>query len=289
MNYQNYRPSSFKLLPDVVKNLLIINFILFLATQVAQTRFGIDLNDMLGLHYFASEKFRIYQFVTYMFMHGGWMHLLLNMFALWMFGSAVENIWGSKRFLNYYLLCGLGAAVAHYAIVYYQLQPAVDFVSSYLADPSAEKLGTLVTSEAFSTFRSPEVIENYNAFSRHYNELSLTDPAAALQLSVEYMQQFKMDMLNAPNVVGASGAIFGLLLAYGMIFPNSVIYIYMVIPLKAKYFVVLYGLIELYSGISTSGDNVAHFAHLGGLITGFIIIQIRKRNKRNQFRNDFFN
>lgn len=289
MNYENYRPTTFKLLPDVVKNLLIINFILFLTAQVLYTRFGIDLNDILGLHYFASEKFRIFQVITYMFMHGGWMHLLLNMLALWMFGSAVENIWGSKKFLNYYLLCGLGAAVAHYAIVYYQMQPAVAFVNDYLANPDATKLQTLVNSDAFRAFTSQDLAANYNQFSNQYNELMATDPQKAIQLSVEYMQQFKADVYNAPNVVGASGAIFGLLLAYGMIFPNSVIYIYMILPLKAKYFVVIYGIIELIYGITTPGDNVAHFAHLGGLVTGFLIIQIWKKNKRNKFRNDFFN
>lgn len=113
-----------------------------------------------------------------------------------------------------------------------------------------------------------------------------TDNSAAMKLSVDYMQQFRSDMLNAPVVVGASGAVFGLLLAYGMIFPNNLIYIYFVIPLKAKYFVVVYGLIELFSGVANMrGDNVAHFAHLGGLLFGFILIMFWRyqRWRRNKF------
>lgn len=287
MNYENYRPSAFKLLPDVVKNLLIINFIFFLSTQVVFMKFGLDLNDLLGLHYFESEKFRIYQFVTYMFMHGSWGHLFMNMLALWMFGSAVENIWGSKRFLNYYLLCGLGAAVAHYAIVFYEMQPAMAFINDYIANPHIDKLQSLVNSEAFQKFTSEELAANYNAFSREFNNLYVTEPAKALELSVQYMSQFKADVLNAPNVVGASGAVMGLLLAYGMIFPNSLIYVYFVLPIKAKYFVIIYGIAELFYGIAIPGDNVAHFAHVGGLITGFIIIQIW-RNKNRRYRNDFY-
>lgn len=287
MNYENYRPSAFKLLPDVVKNLLIINFIFFLSTQVVFMKFGLDLNDLLGLHYFESEKFRIYQFVTYMFMHGSWGHLFMNMLALWMFGSAVENIWGSKRFLNYYLLCGLGAAVAHYAIVFYEMQPAMAFINDYIANPHIDKLQSLVNSEAFQKFTSEELAANYNAFSREFNNLYVTEPTKALELSVQYMSQFKADVLNAPNVVGASGAVMGLLLAYGMIFPNSLIYVYFVLPIKAKYFVIIYGIAELFYGIAIPGDNVAHFAHVGGLITGFIIIQIW-RNKNRRYRNDFY-
>lgn len=289
MNYENYRPTGFKLLPDVVKNLLIINFIMFLTQQVLYTRFGVDLNDILGLHYWAAEKFRVYQFVTYMFMHGSWMHLGLNMLALWMFGSAVENIWGSKKFLNYYILCGLGAAVAHYAIVYYQMQPAVQFINDYISQPDIVKLQTLVNSEAFRNFTSTEMTQNYNLFTQEFNELMIAEPQKALDLSVEYMRQFKVDVYNAPNVVGASGAVFGLLLAYGMIFPNSLIYIYFVIPMKAKYFVILYGILELFYGIATPGDNVAHFAHLGGLVTGFVIIMIWRKGNQQRYGNDYFN
>lgn len=288
MNNQDFRPTGIKLLPEAVKNLLIINGILFLATQVL-FRQGIDLNDILGLHYFAAEKFRVFQIVTYMFMHGSFGHIALNMLALWMFGSAVENAWGSKRFLNYYLLCGLGAAVAHYAIVYYQMQPALQFVNDYIANPGVDKLQTLVNSEAFRNFSSEDLATNYNTFTRNFNALLQTNPQEAISLSVDYMKQFKIDVYNAPNVVGASGAVMGLLLAFGMLYPNNLIYVYFVIPIKAKYFVIIYGALELFSGIqNTAGDNVAHFAHLGGLVTGFIIIQIWNKAKRNRNPHDIY-
>jgi len=282
MSFDQQRPRSFNFLPEVVKNLLIINGILYLALVVMRSR-GIDLNDILGLHYFEAEKFRVYQIVSYMFMHGNFMHIFFNMFAVWMFGAAIENVWGPKRFLTYYIITGLGAAVAHYAIVYYEIQPALAYFDDYIANPSFSNLQTLLTSDAFRSFSSTDMIDNYNAFTREFNSLQAVNPAEALQLSVEYMKQLKVDALNAPVVVGASGAVFGLLLAYGMIFPNSIIYIYFALPIKAKYFVILYGALELFSGIANvPGDNVAHFAHLGGLVTGLILILYWKNQNRKR-------
>jgi membrane associated rhomboid family serine protease len=282
MSFDQQRPRSFNFLPEVVKNLLIINGILYLALVVMRSR-GIDLNDILGLHYFEAEKFRVYQIVSYMFMHGNFMHIFFNMFAVWMFGAAIENVWGPKRFLTYYIITGLGAAVAHYAIVYYEMQPALAYFDDYIANPSFSNLQTLLTSDAFRSFSSTDMIDNYNAFTREFNSLQAVNPAEALQLSVEYMKQLKVDALNAPVVVGASGAVFGLLLAYGMIFPNSIIYIYFALPIKAKYFVILYGALELFSGIANvPGDNVAHFAHLGGLVTGLILILYWKNQNRKR-------
>jgi membrane associated rhomboid family serine protease len=281
MSNEQFRPRSFKVLPEVVKNLLIINGILFLATQVLRSR-GIDLNDILGLHYFEAEKFRVYQFVTYMFMHGSFTHILFNMFAVWMFGAAIENIWGPRRFLTFYIITGLGAAVAHYGIVYFEIQPTLAYFDNYIANPSMEGLQGLISSDAFRNFSSQDMIDHYNAFTREFNAMLGTNPNEALQLSVDYMKQLRVDALNAPVVVGASGAVFGLLLAYGMTFPNSIIYLYFAIPIKAKYFVILYGLLELFSGIANvAGDNVAHFAHLGGLVTGILLILYWKnKNKR---------
>lgn len=285
MSIEQYRPSGFKLLPEVVKNLLIINGIFFLATMLLQ-RQGADLTDTLGLHYFASEKFRPYQLFTYMFMHGNFTHILFNMFALWMFGQAIENIWGGKKFLIYYIVCGLGAAVTHYAVVYFTLQPGLEVLNDYVSHPTYDKLQSFINSDVFKNFPSTDMANHYNEFSRKFNELTAIDPKGAIQLSVEYMQQFRADYLNAPVVVGASGAVFGLLLAYGMLFPNSLIYVYFLIPLRTKYFVIIYGLIELFSGIANvPGDNVAHFAHLGGLLFGLLLI-LYWRNK-NRSRTNF--
>ena len=279
MSY-DYRPSGFKLLPDVVKNLLIINVLFFIATYVFESKLGIELTDKLGLHYFGSDKFRPYQLITYMFMHGSLAHIFFNMFALYMFGSSIENFWGPKRFLIYYLVTGLGAAIIHYIVVYVNdVKPITDLINDYVASPSGEKLYSFLTSTKF-TLASPELQELYAGFSKNYNLNIHTNPSEAISSSITFMQEYKEAYLNLPVVVGASGAVFGLLLAFGMMFPNNVIYIYFAIPIKAKYFVMLYGAIEIFSGISNSGnDNVAHFAHLGGMLFGFILIMYWRKNK----------
>ena len=215
-----FRPQGFSILPTVVKNLLIINAIFFLATWTAESVWRIDLSQYLGLHYIGASDFRPYQFVTYMFMHGGFAHLFFNMFALWMFGNSIENAWGPKRFLVFYFVCGIGAGLTQELVQYIQLS---------------------------------DMIQNYE-FVRMGNKSIPVD---------EY--------LNMLTTVGASGAVYGILLAFGMMWPNSRIYIYFAIPIKAKWFVIIYGLIELFSGFS-SVDNVAHFAHVGGMLFGLGLI-----------------
>lgn len=277
MSYENYRPTGSRLLPEVIKNLLIINVLMYLAMQLLESK-GIDLIDMLGLHYFSSEKFRIYQFVTYMFMHDSQnlMHIFLNMLALYMFGSVVENVWGGKKFLTFYMLTGFGAALTHYAIVYYQMQPSINFFNEYINSAELNQMYALVNSSSYGP-----------SFNSEFREMMLTNPDQALEASIDYAKQFKTDLLNAPVVIGASGAVYGVLLAYGMLFPNSLLYLFFAIPVKAKYVVILYGLIELFSGISGQ-SNVAHFAHLGGLLTGVIIMLYWRKKNRNR-RDDYFN
>jgi membrane associated rhomboid family serine protease len=279
MSYEQYRPSSFKLLPDVVKNLLIINGLFFLATYAFDARFHFDLTDYLGLHYFEAEKFRPWQFISYMFMHGNFPHIALNMFALWMFGSSMENVWGPKRFLSFYIFTGLGAALTHYVVVYFQLAPVLNAIDSYIASPGGEALNSFLNDPSLFQLGIDNVQTNFQSFAHQYNDLLLTNPVEATRLSVDFMEQYRADFLNAPVVVGASGAVFGLLLAFGMTFPNNIIYIYFAIPMKAKYFVMLYGAIELYSGISNSSDNVAHFAHLGGMLFGILLILYWRKKK----------
>jgi membrane associated rhomboid family serine protease len=271
-----YRPTGFNILPPVVKNLLIINGLFFLATLATGTKFGFDLTDMLGLHYFQAEKFRPYQFITYMFMHSGPMHILFNMFALWMFGNAIENIWGPKKFLIYYLVTGVGAAITHYVVFYFEISPVMAAIDAYLNNPTPESLNVFLNSGYFKVM-SVEVQDNFNIFREQYNQLLFTDPTQALQLSVDFISQYKIDFLNAPVVVGASGAVFGILLAFGMMFPNALIYVYFAIPVKAKYFVIIYGAIELFSGVFNKGSDVAHFAHLGGMVFGYLLLLYWKK------------
>lgn len=273
---QQFRPGGFRILPPVVKNLLIINALFFLATIVASEVFRIDLTNILGLHYFAAEEFRPYQFITYMFMHGGFMHILFNMFALWMFGNALENVWGPKKFLIYYFITGIGAAITHYVVFYFEISPVLNAINTYMDDPSPEKLNLFINS-GYLKIGSYEIQDNFNAFRSEYNNLIHSNPTKAIQLSVDFINQYKIDFLNLPVVVGASGAVFGILLAFGMMFPNALIYVYFAIPVKAKYFVMIYGALELFSGIYDTGSNVAHFAHLGGMIFGYFLILYWKK------------
>ena len=227
MNNQ-YSPTGFSFLPVVVKNLLIINGIMFLA-DIVIARFGIDLGNILGLHFFMASDFRPWQLLTYMFMHGNFSHLFFNMFALWMFGNTLENIWGTKRFLVYYLLCGLGAGLIQEGVQY------IEYITSL----------------------------------SHYDTVNMGGAIIPMSQYLNYM-----------TTVGASGAIYGLLLAFGMMFPNSMIYLYFFVPIKAKWFVIGYAVIELLNGLGASGDHVAHFAHLGGMLVGLIIILIWKKQGR---------
>ena len=231
-----YRPGNFSELHEVVKNLLILNGLFFLAT-VSLNNLGIDLVKILGLHQFQSPDFRPHQLITHLFMHGNFTHLFFNMFALWMFGKILENVWGSKRFLIYYMITGIGAASIHLLISQYQIIS----ISNQI----------------------PEMVNL--AIEGRYN------PSIPISK--------KLTQLIITPTVGASGAVFGLLLAFGMLFPNALLYLYFAIPIKAKYFVIGYGLIELYAGISNNpADNVAHFAHLGGMIFGFFLIKYWKND-----------
>ncbi|MGQ9847327.1 MAG: rhomboid family intramembrane serine protease [Bacteroidales bacterium] len=262
MNY--YSPSGFRLMPPVVKNILIINGLLFLATYIFAGKFNLDLTNYLGLFYFKSTYFEPYQILTHMFMHGNFMHIFSNMFALWMFGSAIENIWGSKRFAFYYLFTGLGAAALHLLISWYRFNGLEQAIIAYKNSPSPETFTHIIVNHF------PEYQLQLNDFISSWS-LFRNDHGFVLE-SFRFLDHQYLTRINVPTV-GASGAVFGLLLAFGMMFPNSLIYLYFLVPIKAKYFVILYGFFELYSGIMNQpGDNVAHFAHLGGMLFGIILI-----------------
>jgi len=235
---------QFSHLPEVVKNLLIINGLLYLATMYFDGQGGkIDLSNLFALHQFQSPDFKPYQLVTHMFMHDGFSHLFFNMFTLWMFGKTLENVWGGKRFLTYYMITGFGAALIYMGYIQFQIHD-ISSNMSLLQMESINQSKTVIDNVFVPT--TPEMQNLYN-------------------------------LINIP-MVGASGAVYGLLLAFGMLFPNSLIYLYFAIPIKTKYFVAGIGILALISGIGNNpGDNIAHFAHLGGMIFGIILLKYWKK------------
>lgn len=274
MSYQQYSPRGFNVLPPVVKNLLIINVLVFLSQLTAEQVFHLDLVDYLGMHYWGSSKFNPAQMVTYMFLHGGFTHIFFNMFALWMFGNTLENVWGGKRFLTYYLITGVGAALIQMLVQWIGIAGIQGDISQVMMSPSPEAFSGFLTNH-FPGFE-PQLSQFMNAWS-----MNPKDPTLINQASI-YMNDLLNLKMNVPTV-GASGAVFGILLAFGMMFPNSLIYLYFFFPIKAKWFVIAYGAMELYFGIANNaGDNVAHFAHLGGMIFGFFLIKYWNK-KINRF------
>jgi len=258
-----------------VLNLLIINIILFLATTLFRSQ-GVNLEQWLALYYPGSDFFRPHQLITHMFMHGNTMHIFFNMFALWMFGRVLEGVWGGKRFLVYFFVTGLGAAGLHLFVNYLQL-------GSIAADASAA-LNTL-SPEVFAEFLKdhfPKHLENNTAFVAGWLEHPL-NPGYISEAS-NFINELVARKINVPTV-GASGAVFGVLLAFGMLFPNTrLMLIFPPIPIKAKWFVIIYGVIELFLGLRGSpSDNVAHFAHLGGMIFGYIMIKYWNKTNRKRF------
>lgn len=218
-------------MPPITKNLLVINILLFLASSILKNQ-GIDLNNALGLHFFKSDSFMVYQLVTYMFMHANLEHIFFNMLAFWMFGRVLEQTWGAKRYLIFYLVCGIGAGLCQEVVQY------IDYM----------RLG----------------LDQYDMITDGVNRILVSD------------------YLSMWTTVGASGAVYGILLGFGMMFPNlRVLLLIPPIPIKAKYLVMGYAVIELLSGLGSSNSNVAHFAHLGGMLFGFIMIMMwRKEAQR---------
>ena len=261
------RAGGFNILPTVVKNLLIINGLFFLAKIVLASKF--DLDAIFGLHYFAASDFHVWQIITYMFMHGDFGHLFFNMFALWMFGASVENAWGERRFLCYYLITGIGAAMIHYLIIYFQIHSSLALIDAFLAAPSVD------------TFSQLANVDRINQAAIAQNLLYLQAHPSAVTEFVPQIESFRETFLNSFNIIGASGSVFGLLLAFGMMYPNAEIYVYFLLPIKAKWFVVIYGALELLYGVLGSADGVAHFAHLGGMLFGFLLIMAWRHHDNN--------
>ncbi len=235
----DFRFSSPFQFPPVVKNLMIINVLVFLTQNIVGQREEGLVENWFALHDLHSVYFKPHQLITHMFMHGSFAHLFFNMFGLWMFGAAIEHRYGAKRFLQFYIISGLGAAFLHMGVLYFEIEPMMKIYRALPEDQQIELMNT---------------------------------PAFFYKL-------------NAATL-GASGAVFGCLAAFGYLYPNSIIMINFLLPMKAKWLVLIYAGMELFLAFRNSaGDTVAHFAHLGGALTGFLLVYFwNKRNRRTFYR-----
>jgi len=268
----DFRTGGFQQLPLVVKNLLIINILVFALRYVLSLQ-GIDLDNSLGLHYWQSPLFRWWQPFTHMFMHGSIEHIFFNMFALWMFGRILENVWGPRRFLVFYLICGLGAALCHMGVLTFEYTRFHNDFMAYQEHPGLQSFIDFIKHHHVSV--DPSSLSGWQSFP---------DSPGEIRESVDFLNKYYTDMINEATI-GASGAIFGLLFAFGYLFPNTELYIFFIpIPVKAKWVVTGYGLLELSEGLyNSAGDNIAHFAHLGGMLFGFILLRLWSKKIRNNF------
>lgn len=247
--------SQFKALPTVVKNLLIINVLFFLAGYALPQIFSAT---NLGIHYFDSPNFKPWQIFTHFFTHANFTHLLFNMLGLWMFGIQLERIWGPKRFLSFYLLCAMGGVLLPWLAESFQ-------VYSHTGSLFNPRIKSAVA----------ELLQNGQVSSSYFPENSFDD----------------LSRVYATPSVGASGAIFGVLGAFAMLFPNTpLVFIFFPVPIKAKYLVNITVIVSLALGLNkifhffpSSLDFIGHFAHLGGWLVGVLIVWYWNKTKKNTF------
>jgi membrane associated rhomboid family serine protease len=259
----------FARLTPMVKNLLLITVVAYLIPSILGWK---NVNSYLGLWHISSPHFQPYQFFTYMFAHGGFMHLLFNMLGLIFLAPMLEQFWGPKKFLAFYLITGIGAGVFYEGVKYAETIPMKHKMEEYVANPNPDDFAIYMAKYA------PQYYNSVYEFIDYYAE----HPSEGTEQSIAYVQQVYMAVINIP-MVGASGAIYGILMAFGMLFPNTqLMLLFPPIPIKAKYFVLILGGIAIYSEFTnTSGDNVAHLAHLGGMLFAFIMIKVWSKDRRN--------
>lgn len=273
-----FRPSRFEILPIIIKNLLIINGLFFLA-QITFSK-GINpafsFEDTLALHAWQSELFKPWQLLTHMFLHStdSYFHIIGNMFSLWMFGSVLENIWGAKRFLTFYLICGLGAALIHLLFLSYDLSPIIRDYAIVLQQQNDPKAFI----DAMISFGN-----KYNmGFDPDFLSFLRADPTntALTEKVLNAVTSYYNNRINIATL-GASGAVFGILAAFAYLFPNTYLYIYFLVPVKVKWAALIYFSIEVFLAIQNAqGDNVARWAHIGGAIVGLLIVLTWNKTNR---------
>jgi membrane associated rhomboid family serine protease len=282
-----YRQPAYGTLPPAVKNLIILNVICFVCFNLLQPQ----LQTFLALHLWGATNFAPHQLVTHLFMHSSLGHIFFNMFALWTFGSVLEQQWGTKRFLIYYFFTGIGAAILYSAAAYWELYPFIAPINQFLAQPDAASLQTLFQQDIFGAlayckqFTDALVCPNIDSFQQNANLFIQNSDKSQLPLIMSFVYDYKAFMLNLRTAVGASGAVYGLIMAYAFIAPNQTLYFYGILPIKAKYFAVLLGGVALFMGIQNNpNDSIAHFAHLGGMVFGYILLKYwQKTNDIKRF------
>jgi len=272
-----FGPARGTAFPPVIKNIIIINVILFLVSRFLPVAALSEFMERhLALYGFRSPNLEPHQFITHMFMHANFAHLFFNMFGVFMFGRVLEQLWGSKKMLVFYTVTGLGAALIHMTVNYFQMSALVSLADQFYGSPDYLTFNKIVSTYG-DRFTGYAQIMN---FSQEW--FYKPDDTSFIPQATEIVRLIVEGNLNIP-MVGASGAVFGLLIAFAMNFPDvELMLIFLPIPIKAKYFVPFYALLELFFGVAGfSWDNVAHFAHLGGALFGFILVKLWKRN---QFR-----
>lgn len=259
---------------SVIRNLIIINAIVWFAEKMFSGG-ELDLVKNFAMYNFTSDNFRIWQPLTSMFMHStsSFTHILFNMYALCLFGRPLENVWGAKRFLAYYLITGVGAALLYQVVQFIEMDVMLlGSINSLKNNLSPETFAAFIGDQQV-TGNGVNISTFIDQWAHNPNSLAFKDQAMKLAYSV-------YDFKNSIPCLGASGAVYGVLLAFGMLFPNTQLYfIFIPYPIKAKYIVMIYGALELFLGITQPGSNVAHFAHLGGMLFGYILIKQWSKNR----------
>lgn len=252
-----------------VKNLLILNILFFVVDS-----YIFNLTNVFALRSVFSPAFFPFQFVTYMFLHGSFGHLFTNMFGLFMFGPLLERGWGPKKFLFFYFFTGIGAGILFSGIDYFENSQVRQAVEIFTQNPTPDGLVDFMSKHAERIYEAN--LDFLNKFEGNPTN------SGYIQQSVEFVNSYYQSLINTP-LVGASGAIFGILMAFGLLFPNTELFLLFVpFPIKAKYFVAFYGLYELYAGFQNAqSDNVAHFAHIGGMLFAYILLRYWNTQKTN--------
>ncbi len=259
----------FRSLTPVAKNILIINVAIYFIGSLGR----LPLVDFLGLRVFFSSEFALYQFLTYMWLHAGTLHLIGNMIAVLVFAPMLESVWGSKRFMIFYLACGIGAGFLYGLVDAVEKYPLKNDAETYIANPTPESFETFVV-------KHKSIGLNKNSLAELI-DLYYENPSYEQQ-TIGVVESIYLAYITNGNMIGASGAVFGILFAFAFLFPNTeLLLLFPPIPIKAKYLVFFYAMYELYSEFTrTPGDNVAHLAHLSGMLIAFIMLKLWKKDTR---------